>query len=730
MNDEANSRPPNDREQTLPAPLGSATERDASYDTPVNILIVDDEPKNLTVLESLLDNPGYRLVRAKSADEALLALIDEEFALLILDIRMPVTTGIELAQVIRERKKTAQIPIIFLTAYYNDDIHVLEGYGSGAVDYLHKPVNSVILRSKVAVFAEIHRKSRECGMANRALITEMTQRRRAQEQLRALNETLEQRVTEQMKALRGSEERIRLATEATAVGIWEWNVLTGQLWWDAQMFRIYGRTPTPDGFVPYSDWKESVLPEDLPEQERVLRETVRRCGNSRREFRIHRQDDQECRHIQSAETIRNDTSGQAEWVVGTNLDITERKQAETALHRALDDLRSAQRAAERASKAKDGFLAALSHELRTPLTPVLMAAAALREDERLPIDAREQLGMMERNIALEARLIDDLLDLTKISFGKLKFRGEACDAHHLIDRSIEIVQDDARAKGISIERTFAAQHSWLMADAARFQQIIWNLLRNAVKFTPQSGRIAISTREEKSPDGAILLRIEVTDSGIGIDPAKLEQIFLPFDQGDLTGDHRFGGVGLGLAIARAVVELHGGRISAQSTGVNHGATFVVTLPGIIESPSSVSDIVSPVSAAAVASPLAPLHLLLVEDHESTRQTLSLLLQRDGHRVVTTGTVAEALDAAAVNQFDLVISDLGLPDGSGTELMGKLRDTYGLRGIALSGYGTDEDVARSRAAGFVTHLVKPVAIADLRHDINSIRPAGNSPIPAD
>jgi signal transduction histidine kinase/ActR/RegA family two-component response regulator len=408
-------------------------------------------------------------------------------------------------------------------------------------------------------------------------------------------------------------------------------------------------------------------------------------------------------------------------------ELIEHKKTEAALGEANDELTRAQGVAESASRAKDDFLAKLSHELRTPLTPVLIAAAALREDERLSIDVREQLGMMERNIALEARLIDDLLDLTTISHGKLLFHAEPCDAHHLIGRAIEVVQEDARAKDIAIECTFTARYYGLMADPARFQQVMWNLLRNAVKFTPRSGRIYVRTRDERSASGGTSLRIEVADSGIGIDPARLEQIFLPFDQGGLPSAHRFGGVGLGLAIARTVVDLHGGRISAQSDGLNHGTTLIVELPGALEPPIGVEDLApsfsdrsSPGAAhpQRVAPAVAPRRLLLVEDHESTLQILSRVLQRDGHHVVTASTVAEALNAAAASNFDLVISDLGLPDGSGTELMMKLRDTYNLRGIALSGYGASEDIARSCDAGFVTHLVKPVAIAELRRVIAS------------
>ncbi len=391
----------------------------------------------------------------------------------------------------------------------------------------------------------------------------------------------------------------------------------------------------------------------------------------------------------------------------------------------VTEMKNTQGALERASRSKDEFIAALSHELRTPLTPVLVAASLLREDLRLPADVREQLAMMERNILLEARLIDDLLDLTAITRGKLPLRAERCDAHLLIGLALATVRDDARGKGISIECNFAAHCSGLMADSTRFQQIIWNLLRNAVKFTPRLGKISIYTRDQKQPDGAGWLRIAVTDTGIGIEPESLEQIFLPFNQGTLAGEHRFGGVGLGLAIARAIVDLHGGRISAHSAGPNRGATFLVELPGAIEPPTGESGSLLPFAdrlPATAAVPrevprvAVPLRLLLVDDHVNTLQTLGVVLRRDGHHVITATNIAEALGAAAANKFDLVISDLGLPDGLGTELMKTLRATYGLRGIALSGYGMEADVARSHEAGFTVHLVKPVPLAELRRSI--------------
>ncbi len=470
-----------------------------------------------------------------------------------------------------------------------------------------------------------------------------------------------------------------------------------------------------------SAWGQFVHPQDLPVALKCWQSALSTGERYEVEFRLRHRSGLYRWFLVRAVAMRDNQGAVAKWF-GTNTDI--------------DDLKLAQAAAEQSSRAKGDFLAALSHELRTPLTPVLMTAAALREDERLPADVREQLGMMERNIGLEARLIDDLLDLTSIERGKLHLRAAPCDAHSLIGLAVEIVRDDALTKGISIERNFRAGRSGLVADPSRFQQVIWNLLRNAVKFTPRGGLITISTSEKNNGEGLPWLQISVSDSGIGIPPDMLERIFRPFDQGGLAGDHRFGGVGLGLAIARAVVDLHGGRISASSEGPNLGSTFVVELPGATPPPHGVSDpsqLSLPIGSGSIPpislspAPARPsLRLLVVEDHEATLQVLLRLLTREGHRVVSTRTIAEAFAAATVNTFDLVISDLGLPDGTGTELMQKLRSTYRLKGIALSGYGMEEDMARSRDAGFIAHLIKPVDFSQLKRaldtlNLDSLRP---------
>ena len=392
--------------------------------------------------------------------------------------------------------------------------------------------------------------------------------------------------------------------------------------------------------------------------------------------------------------------------VGFLRDVTERLAAEEKLH-------AAKEAAEAASRAKDDFVAALSHELRTPLTPVLLSATVLREDMRLPAEVRAELAMMERNIGLEARLIDDLLDLTRITRGKLSLRLEPCDVHSLLSHAVDIVRDDARAKSIDVALQLAAQRSSVTGDPTRLQQVFWNLLKNAVKFTPMGGRVVIKTHDAPADERLI---VEVADTGPGFPPAVAEQIFQPFEQASPDAGHRVSGLGLGLAIARGIVDLHGGAIHAESPGEGLGATFVVELPcATVPGPGISAD-----DAPGDPRSAAPQRILLVEDHEATLNVLTRLLERAGHTVTPASSVAAALAAAAANDFDVLISDLGLPDGTGLELIRALRiDHPAFQAIALSGYGTEEDLQRTRGAGFDDHLVKPVEFDQLRRALRAL-----------
>lgn len=367
-------------------------------------------------------------------------------------------------------------------------------------------------------------------------------------------------------------------------------------------------------------------------------------------------------------------------------------------------------AAEAANQAKDHFLATLSHELRTPLTPVLAVVSGLERDERLPEDVQSHLAMMRRNLELEARLIDDMLDLTRITHGKLELRREPADLAQILDHALQTLERDVLVKRLRIVTEHCRGGCLLLADTPRLTQVFWNLLHNAAKFTPNEGTITVRTRRE----GDWVL-VEVADTGMGIGAEALEHIFNAFDQGRPGMAGRFGGLGLGLAISKAIIEMHGGNLTASSDGRDQGATFTARLPwsaGLtLELPAAAPSL-EPRSTSS-GSP----HLLLIEDHADTAEAMAELLQGLGYRVTLADSVAAGLEAAERasgdgGRIDLVVSDLGLPDGSGLDLMRLLSSRYGLRGIALSGYGMEDDLQKSREAGFERHVTKPVSLQAL------------------
>ena len=387
--------------------------------------------------------------------------------------------------------------------------------------------------------------------------------------------------------------------------------------------------------------------------------------------------------------------------------MAERKRAETAVAQQKGEI-------EAANRTKDNFLAMLSHELRTPLTPVVAALEVLEMEPARSKDSAATLKMMRRNIELESQLIDDLLDLTRITRGKFQLQLDRFDAHEAVRNAFEICcRSEAACKNITVRLDLIAEAHHIEADPARFQQIIWNLLKNAIKFTNENGAITISS--SNSSPGALTLSVQ--DTGIGIDPELMGRIFDPFEQGNRAAQRQYGGLGLGLAISKLLAHAHGATLAAASEGKGRGATFSLT----IETVAARESVPEQPKANAQPPPRA-LRILLVDDHRDTCAAFDRLLTLRGHNVVATNDVQSALKATEQNHFDMLISDVGLPDGTGSELMKRLRMSSNIRGIAISGFGMNGDIQRSLEAGFSEHLVKPIKLENLEAAIERVMQA--------
>ena len=530
-------------------------------DERINILLVDDEPRNLVVLETILNDPGYRLILADSADQALLALVREEFALIVLDIQMPGMTGFELAQMIKQRKKTAAVPIIFLTAFYSEAEHVLEGYGSGAVDYLHKPVNPAILRSKVAVFATLHRKTREALVANNALIAEIAERKRIEEQLLQLNNDLESRVAQRTsellqanEAIGEREEQLRLAQEAGRVGIWDWNIRSGQGHWTPAAWSIFD-PHGPHAIITYERWLNCIHPDDRARAQLSV-ETAKSTGSYWDELRVVG-DGSEHKWVELVGAVEYDGDEPIR-MRGTVRDITDRKVVELEL--------------KETDRRKDEFLATLAHELRNPLAPIHNALQVMRLVEGDRQKFAEVREIMERQLVQMVRLVDDLLDISRISRGKIELRLERLDLTKVVQSAIEtsapLIESSQHRLAVDLSPDI-----YVVGDFTRLAQVISNLLNNAAKYTPDAGEIQLKVQQAEDQ-----VEILVKDNGIGIPPSMLPSLFEMFTQIDRSLERAQGGLGIGLSLVRRLVVMHGGSVSAHSDGVGKGCEFVVRIP--------------------------------------------------------------------------------------------------------------------------------------------------------
>jgi PAS domain S-box-containing protein len=534
-------------------------------------------------------------------------------------------------------------------------------------------------------------------------------------------------ITERKQAegkLRENEERLRLAHSAANIGTFDWDIAEGVSVWAPETERMWGLPGGGFGGT-YEDWKKQVHPEDLPGANDMVRRALADPDTPYSfEYRIIRPDGSVRWIYAKGSTIR-DESGRPVRMIGINMDVTDRKEAEAERERLLAEEQRLREAAEAATRAKDEFLAVVSHEMRSPLNAVLGYARMARAK---PHDAAAVVRYSEiiaRHARMQQKLIEDLLDTARVISGKLKLELAPADLRLVLEEAVEVVRPAAEAKRIDLEARFGRAPKQLICDAARLRQVVWNLLHNAIKFTPEGGRVEL--RMKRAGQRVHLI---VSDTGRGIEPDFLPAVFDRFSQGDMSRTRRHGGLGLGLALAKQLVEMHGGTIEAESAGAGRGATFTVTLPlgtPPIAPHTQPAWSFAEISAGPGAMPLKDLprldgmRVLVVDDQEEARLMIAQSLGEWGAKVTAAASGSEALALVGREAFDAVVCDIAMPEMDGYEVIGRLRAMGGvpelsylsrLPAIALTALASPEDRMQSLAAGYQMHVAKPVELAEL------------------
>jgi signal transduction histidine kinase/DNA-binding response OmpR family regulator len=714
----------------------------------INILMVDDSPANLLALEAILQAPDRNLVKASSGDEALRYVLDSDVAVILLDVYMPGIDGLETAALIRGREKSRDIPIIFLTADSTGYRHIAKGYSLGAVDYILKPVEPDILRSKVAVFVELFRKAEEIKRQAALLHEKNIELENANLQRLGRLIELGQQLAAEHNPARVLDKFCHAARDIVGAAHAGVGVRNG----DGATLRHFYRsdheaTNGTGGDVPRADAgilgrlmterrplrlsmpEAAAAAEHLPAPHSTARSFLGTPIFSSAQVYgwLYLTDKLDAAEFSEADERLAVTLATQVAIAYENAllyseaqrhaaelqqEITERKQAEEERARMLVREQAARAEAEQANRTKDEFLATLSHELRTPLTAILGWSHLLRATKFDEEGIARALDTIERNARSQSQLIDDLLDVSRIITGKLRLDVRPLALIPVIKSAIESIRPAAAAKGIEFQLAFDETADAVTGDADRLQQVVWNLFSNAVKFTPDGGQVSI--RLER--DGA-RARLTVSDTGQGIEPVFLPYIFDRFRQADGSTTRKHGGLGLGLAIVRHLVELHGGTISVHSEGENRGATFTILLPLRPDTVASMADGDNGCAAQTCAPALGGLRIVVVDDDVDTRELIATVLSHGGAAVKTCGSAAEALDALREWHADLLVSDIAMPEEDGYTLIQKVRQLDQQSGglipaIALTAYAGIEDRARALAAGYQMHVAKPLEPEEL------------------
>ncbi len=680
-----------------------------SRDDKIKILLVDDRPENLLAYRAILGELDLDLTFADCGEEALKSVLSNDFAVILLDVNMPGMDGFETAAFIRNRKHSSHTPIIFVTAF-PDEVHAARGYAHGAVDYLQTPIVPEVLRAKVRVFVDLFRMTEQIKRQHeerQAFDQERVRRAAAEEansRLRFLAQVTEV-VGRSLDYATTARDLVRLTVptlgEHAVVARWE---DPGPAWQVVEAFA------SPDGVTVAEFTSLDPLPAEIAA---AIRQSQATQTSNLHRSSLAAPGETDPRLILLPLAGQKSTfavlgikrSPAAPAFSADDLTLVEALGSRAAM--ALENA-NLYKDLERADRQKNEFLSMLAHELRNPLAPIRTAVDVLRlkGDGQPEIEwAREIINRQTKHLV---RLVDDLLDVSRITGGKIRLDLEVLNAASVVAAAVETSRPLIEESGHQMTVTLPEDPLWVRCDRVRLAQVLSNLLNNAAKYTQRGGQIGLVV-EQAGPEAVF----RVSDNGIGISPEMLPKVFELFTQVERSLDRSQGGLGVGLTVVKRLVEMHSGRVEAISGGAGGGSEFIVRLPAIASPPETETLADAPTESR---SPLAPMRVLVVDDNADAADSLAWLLRHGEHEVRTAHDGRKAVELAREFRPQAVVLDLGLPELDGYEVARRLRqnaDTRGALLVAVSGYGQQEHRRRSSEAGFDYHFVKPVDFGALQ-----------------
>jgi PAS domain S-box-containing protein len=662
-------------------------DRDESQRSNARVLIVDDHQPSLLALESILKPLGQTVVIANSGEEALREVLAGDFAVILMDVRMPDLDGLNTAQLIRERERSAKVPIIFLTAAPIETAEMFRAYDQGAVDFLSKPCDPHILRSKVKVFVDL-------------FLKEEMIRRQAALLMQRDREAFARRGEARFRGLLDSMPLCVLAIRPNGMAYY----------WNRTVAAYLGKTP---GEAPDSSPLEIVASADREQIAKLWEDALRDPRPVQMQFRMRRASDGVDRwHICRAVPERDEDGWLTNWIWAAT---------------DINDYYEAREEAETANRAKDEFLATVSHELRNPLTAILGWARLLQSGSLESSKAARALDIIVDNAQSQAALIEDILDLSRAAQGKLRVDLETVDFAQVVKSAVAAARPAAEEKNLALREQVGKGESCLVkGDEKRLQQVVNNLLSNAIKFTPVGGSIKVALEEANGH-----AELTIADTGRGIDAGFLPYIFERFHQADSGAARTSSGLGLGLSICRQLIALHNGAITATSDGPGKGAVFTVRIPlqSCLE-----PGLETTAKGVQKGRSLSGIRVLLVDDDTDTRDMMLEFLTSTGAITIAAASASAALEALAESRPDVIVSDIGMPVEDGYSLIRKVRALSPEQGgqipaCALTGWNSASERQRAITAGYQMHVTKPADPDRLISAIYSLAKGIHSPVRA-